>query len=91
MKQLLANILSEHISFLTVQEILKLIERPKYQEQGDFSFPCFALSKHLKKNPRVIAEELKDNIERKEIKSIQAINGYLNVFFCSKLCRIGCH
>lgn len=81
MKQLLANILSEHISFLTVQEILKLIERPKYQEQGDFSFPCFALSKHLKKNPRVIAEELKDNIERKEIKSIQAINGYLNVFF----------
>ncbi|MBA8778533.1 arginine--tRNA ligase [Staphylococcus schleiferi subsp. coagulans] len=81
MKQLLANILSEHISFLTVQEILKLIERPKYQEQGDFSFPCFTLSKHLKKNPRVIAEELKDNIERKEIKSIQAINGYLNVFF----------
>ncbi len=81
MKQLLANILSEHIPFLTVQEILKLIERPKYQEQGDFSFPCFALSKHLKKNPRVIAEELKDNIERKEIKSIQAINGYLNVFF----------
>ncbi|MFP4932350.1 hypothetical protein [Staphylococcus coagulans] len=46
MKQLLANILSEHISFLTVQEILKLIERPKYQEQGDFSFPCFTLSKH---------------------------------------------
>ncbi|MBA8762022.1 arginine--tRNA ligase [Staphylococcus coagulans] len=81
MKQLLANILSDHISFLTVQEILKLIERPKYQEQGDFSCPCFALSKHLKKNPRVIAEELKDNIERKEIKSIQAINGYLNVFF----------
>ncbi|NHA37259.1 arginine--tRNA ligase [Staphylococcus schleiferi] len=81
MKQLLANRLSEHISFITVQEILKLIERPKYQEQGDFSFPCFALSKHLKKNPRVIAEELKDNIERKEIKSIQAINGYLNVFF----------
>ncbi len=81
MKQLFASILSKHIEFLTIDEILNLIEQPKYYEQGDLSFPCFTLSKHLRKNPRVIAEELKDSIESTEIKSIQAVNGYLNVFF----------
>ena len=60
MKRIVANALSNEIEVLTVDEILQLIEQPKFQEQGDLSFPCFHLSKHLKKNPKMIAQELKD-------------------------------
>jgi len=60
-------------------EIHGWIEIPKEKNMGDFALPCFKLSKHLKKNPRQIAEELKDEFRNiPQFSEIEAVNGYLN-------------
>ncbi|NMD38050.1 MAG: arginine--tRNA ligase [Christensenellaceae bacterium] len=59
--------------------ILEFIEVPPNKEMGDYAFPCFRLSKALKKSPQLIAEELAKHIvdESSEAKSL---GGYLNFF-----------
>ena len=39
-------------------EVVRLIEKPKHAEQGDFAFPCFSLAKIMRKAPHLIAVEL---------------------------------
>ena len=57
---------------------------------GDFSFPCFALSKIAKKGPMRIAEEIAKNIEKSEfIESVENKGAYVNFFINSdKLAEI---
>ena len=43
---------------LQENDIEKLIEIPPDFKMGDYAFPCYALSKTLKKSPNVIATEL---------------------------------
>ncbi len=50
---------------------------------GDYTFPCFKLSKKLRKAPKMIAEEVKSVIEPllpDWIDRVEAVNGYLNFF-----------
>ena len=50
-------------------------------EKGDIAFPCFILSKKIKKAPNIIANELQETIyPNKLISSIENINGYLNFY-----------
>lgn len=52
---------------------------PPDQKHGDFSFPCFALAKGLKRNPVELANELAAKIGSKGfIKSITAAGSYVN-------------
>ena len=52
---------------------------------GDYAFPCFTLSKELKKAPNLIADELKEKIEKKDfIDKIESVNGYLNFYIDKK-------
>ena len=44
-------------------EIEGFIEIPNNTENGDYAFPCFKLSKTLKKSPQIIAQELKEKIQ----------------------------
>ncbi|WP_244972288.1 arginine--tRNA ligase [Mammaliicoccus lentus] len=81
MKKLLASILAKHVKVLDENEILKIIELPKYKNQGDLSFPCFTLSQYLKKSPKDIAENLSEKITSDKIENVEAINGYLNIYF----------
>ena len=72
------------------EEILKLLESetkvkglvlevPKEKEHGDYAFPCFQLSKKLKKNPVEIALDLSKSIPVKGlIKEVHVIGPYLN-------------
>lgn len=63
LKELLASELEKNLSVkISKDEILLLIERPKYSEQGDLAFPCFSLAKELKKAPQLIANELAEKI-----------------------------
>ncbi len=39
-------------------DVEKLLEKPKVKSHGDFSFPCFILSKELKKAPVQISQDL---------------------------------
>lgn len=64
---------------LSKEEISSLIEIPPNQELGDYAFPCFVLSKTLKKSPNEIAHSLAEKINSKEIKAV-ASGPYLNFF-----------
>jgi arginyl-tRNA synthetase len=61
--------------------IAGLIEYPPNPEMGDFSFPCFRLSKLLRKAPAQIAEQLCQQIDKPAfVSSLVAVAGYVNVF-----------
>ncbi len=67
------------------ETILSLIEKPKDESMGDAAFPCFSLSKVLRKAPNMIASELAEKIEKDQIiEEISPLGGYLNFFFNKK-------
>ena len=84
MKQLIVNEIHK-LTKIDKKEIENLIEIPPTQEMGDFAFPCFILSKTLKKNPVQIAEELKKKIKTKEFEKIESRGPYLNFFVDRKI------
>jgi arginyl-tRNA synthetase len=54
---------------------------PPDSSHGDIALPCFAFAKTLRKNPAMIAEELKNKLSGLEfIEKIESSNGYLNFF-----------
>lgn len=57
-----------------------LIEIPPKPEMGDFAFPCFQLSKTMRKAPNIIAEELSREISKEGFEKITSLGGYLNFF-----------
>jgi arginyl-tRNA synthetase len=60
------------------QEILKLISQPPSRDLGDLSFPCFAISKILKKSPQDISKDLLLKIPSNEVFEFSEVNGYFN-------------
>ena len=98
---------------LEIKQLLKketglekiILETPPNSELGDFAFPCFQLTKKLKKEAPEIAEELSKKIaksldqseEEKPnfISEIKIVGPYLNFFvhirmFILQICRILC-
>lgn len=68
-----------NIDGVKISEIYDLIAVPPTTEMGDFTLPCFKLSKIFRKPPVLIANELKENFSCDEIiNEVSAINGYLN-------------
>ena len=67
-------------------EIEMVLETPPNLELGNYAFPCFILSKKLKKAPDEIAKELAKKLEKsiKEIEKIEASGPYLNFFVNKK-------
>ncbi|HLD89266.1 MAG TPA: arginine--tRNA ligase [Candidatus Nanoarchaeia archaeon] len=62
-----------------------ILEAPPSEEMGDFAFPCFSLSKKLKKNPVEICQELGRKIQPSElISKIECKGPYLNFFLNSR-------
>ena len=56
------------------------LEIPPDQKLGDYAFPCFELSKKLKKSPIEIAKWLENIKHSREIEKIIAVGPYLNFF-----------
>ncbi|MGD9677502.1 MAG: arginine--tRNA ligase [Vulcanibacillus sp.] len=79
MKKYVSEILTKYLD-LTENEIITLLEIPPSRDMGDIAFPCFSLSKALRKSPQIIAEELAEKIEDKSIE-VKAIGPYLNFFY----------
>ena len=79
-KKSIAKILGEYIKDLTLEEIESLIEIPPLEFDYTYAFPCFKLSKFQKKAPNLIAQELKDKIEKPDfIESLTVAGPYLNI------------
>ncbi len=84
MKELLIKHLSKETS-LSKKEIENLLETPPSRELGDYAFPCFILSKILKKNPAEIASDLAKKIPKKNFEKIESKGPYVNFFVDSKI------
>jgi arginyl-tRNA synthetase len=78
-KKLVANRIRENVD-LDVEVIEGLIEIPPKPEMGDYAFPCFQLSKVLRKAPNMIAEQLKTEISLEGFEKIENLGPYLNFF-----------
>lgn len=78
-KNILVKRIKEHVD-MPEEKIEALIEIPPRPEMGDYSFPCFQLSKVLRKAPNLISEELKENINKEGFERIETIGPYLNFF-----------
>lgn len=61
-----------------------VLEVPKDKSLGDYAFPCFALSKILKKSPNAIAQELaarlKHSLSSKAVSDVKNAGPYINFF-----------
>lgn len=84
MKQVLSKIITKYLDGFSESEIENLLETPPETELGDYSLPCFSLSKKLKKSPIVIADQLKSDLEndldQSMVSELQSVKGYLNIF-----------
>ena len=54
------------------------IEEP--EKYGDFAYPCFNLSKRLKKKPNDIAKEMSEKLKIKFIEKVEATGPYVNFY-----------
>jgi arginyl-tRNA synthetase len=89
-KRSIAELLKEYISELSLEEIESLIEIPPLEIDFTYAFPCFKLSKFLKKAPNQIAQELLDNIIKPDfIEKIEVAGPYLN-FNINLKCILEC-
>lgn len=78
-KKLVAERIKAHVD-LELEVIEKLIEIPPRPEMGDFAFPCFQLSKVMRKAPNMIATELASQIDNEGFEKIENLGPYLNFF-----------
>ena len=65
---------------LGTEDIVNMFEYTPNSSLGDIAFPCFKLSKILRKSPVMIAQELSSKLECECISKAEAVNGYLNIF-----------
>ena len=92
MKKDLIKFLKKFKEFENV-DLENILEVPKNIEFGDLTFPCFFLSKTLKKNPNEIAENLNKKLNEKVpsfLDNINFIGAYINFkfnkgFVCEKI------
>lgn len=73
----IAKTVGEHLS---VDEIVSMIEVPKYANQGDLAFPAFTLAKVLRKAPQAIATEIVEAVSDQHIARAEAMGPYANFF-----------
>ena len=79
-KKEIVNLIKDNID-IDEDVIYKNITLIKEKDKGDYTFPCFTLSKVLKKSPNMISEELKENIKLNEkFEKVESVNGYLNFY-----------
>jgi len=64
----------------TSKDVIQLIEKPKYDDQGDLAFPCFTLAKQLRKSPAQIAKEIANKIVHPFFEKVEANGPYVNCF-----------
>ena len=64
---------------LNPADVAAMLEYPPDPTMGDLAFPCFRLSKTLRRSPVQIATALCEAIRDEAVSKVEAINGYLNI------------
>ena len=66
---------------LAANELAAMLEYPPNKDMGDLAFPCFKLSKSLRKAPPVIASLISEAMDKVEfLEKTEVVGGYLNFF-----------
>jgi arginyl-tRNA synthetase len=65
---------------IDAEDLMRFIEIPPRPEMGDYAFPCFQLSKTMRKSPNVISTELAEKINKEGFEKVDALGPYLNFF-----------
>ena len=85
MKKEISKYLSQVVTEVTEEEILNLLETPPEAGMGDLALPCFTLAKKLRKNPALIAGEVKEKLEDKKevfgIEKVEVVGAYCNLYW----------
>ncbi len=64
------------------EKLAELLEWPRDRTLGDLAFPCFTLSKQMRKAPQQIAKDLELQFQPDDlIARVTAVGPYLNLFF----------
>jgi len=77
-----------NLTRLKLEELENLIEIPPNPNLGDYSFPCFILSKRERKAPNIIAEHFAKELSKKlpkRFESVKSTGPYLNFFINKKI------
>lgn len=78
-------LISKNINIYQEYDLQNLIIDSISADKGDFCLPCFTLSKQLKLNPNIIANNIKDNTTTNDIvEKCEVVGGYVN-FFLNKV------
>ena len=64
---------------LNAQDVATMLEYPPDSNMGDLAFPCFKLSKVLRRSPVQIATAMTELLNDSAIDTVEAVNGYLNI------------
>ena len=64
---------------LNAQDVATMLEYPPDSNLGDLAFPCFKLSKVLRRSPVQIATAMTELLNDAAIDTVEAVNGYLNI------------
>lgn len=75
---IISSICPEH--GLTEEQLCGMFEYPPDTSLGDIAFPCFKLSRVMRKAPSQIALIIAENLKCDIIKKAEPVNGYLNIF-----------
>lgn len=65
---------------IELEDIEKLIEIPPLAKMGDYAFPCFQLAKIFRKDPNIIANELKNKLNNDSFEKVESLGAYVNFF-----------
>ena len=65
---------------ITEADVLGMFEYPPDANLGDIAFPCFKLSRILRKAPTVIAQMIAKEFKSDVVSKVESVNGYLNIF-----------
>lgn len=80
-KKIIANKIKKYLGVeVDVEVIENSIEIPPKSDMGDYAFPCFSLSKILRKAPNIIAAELAPKIDKEGFERVENLGPYLNFF-----------
>lgn len=84
MKEKVCNKLVEIYEGISYEQMYELMEVPADEKMGDYAIPCFALAKLWRKNPAVIASEMKEALlpfmQELGIEKVENVGGYCNIF-----------
>jgi len=82
LKEEIASLLAKQLKKFP-EDIMLLLEKPKFSNLGDVAFPCFDLAREFKRSPFEIAANIASAlvILPKGVSKVQAIGGYMNFYF----------